>query len=367
MHEVGRKLHLVRGTHDTIRLGVALGITTWLIGVLLALFEGAGERVFSIMFIGAHVRLLVVIPLLFLCESMVDPRFATFADAAVSAELIPESEIPRLQAGIRRLQRWRNAWLPEVVCLAAAIAMSVEAGQLHLLGATAVYDPDRPLLVGLWYWGICLPLFRFLCFRWIWRLVLWWLLLWRFSKLHLQLNPTHPDRAGGLGYLEVVHAEFASLVFAISATLASAFAESMVAGKLDSDAIYPSLVLILVADAALFLGPLCFFTPKLWLCRITGLYAYTEFASRYVRAFDRKWLAGVGAAEKDLLGSQDIQALADLSNSMDVVNSMRLVPASRRLLFIFGAAAVAPMLPLLLLKYPVAELAKKLFGMFAVF
>jgi hypothetical protein len=221
-------------------------------------------------------------------------------------------------------------------------------------------------LVSLWYWGVCLPIFRFLGFRWLWRLVLWTVVLWRLSRLDLQFVATHPDHAGGIGYLEVVQAEFSTLVFAISATLAASFAESMVAGTLQGDALYPSLVIILLANALLFLGPLCIFTPKLWLCRVTALDTYMDLSSRYVMAFDAKWLRGE-VEEPDLLGSADIQSLADLSNSMEVVNTMRLVPASRRLLMILGVAALAPMLPLLLLLYPIAELAKKLFGMFAVF
>jgi hypothetical protein len=40
------------------------------------------------------------------------------------------------------------------------------------------------------------------------RLALWFFFLWRVSRLELRLVPTHPDRAGGLGFFEVVHTEF---------------------------------------------------------------------------------------------------------------------------------------------------------------
>jgi hypothetical protein len=60
-----------------------------------------------------------------------------------------------------------------------------------------------------------------------------------------------------------------------------------------------------------------------------------------------------------LLGTADLQSLADLNNSITVVRGMRLVPWSPRLLYSLGASAVIPMLPLLLFEYPFADLAAK--------
>jgi hypothetical protein len=59
-----------------------------------------------------------------------------------------------------------------------------------------------------------------------------------------------------------------------------------------------------------------------------------------------------------------VQSLADLSAGAELVNNLRLVPASHRLLLTLAVAALLPALPLLLLQYPVAELAQKLLEMF---
>jgi hypothetical protein len=127
------------------------------------------------------------------------------------------------------------------------------------------------------------------------------------------------------------------------------------------EAVYPALALVLVLDAALFLGPLFIFASKLWACRVKGLSDYMEFAARYVNGFDRKWLGADASPEEPLLGSPDLQSLADLSNSVSIVRNMRMVPLSPRLLMDFAIAALVPILPLLLLKYPVADLAQKFF------
>jgi hypothetical protein len=217
-------------------------------------------------------------------------------------------------------------------------------------------------LTGLWYWFVCLTLFRFLLFRWLWRLGLWSFFLWRVTKLELHLVPTNPDGAGGLGFLETVHMHFTPLVLTISVVLSGSFAEEIYTGTMTFDAIYPGLALILVIDAVLFLGPLFIVAPKLWTCRIKGLRDYGRLAARYVSGFDKKWLSANAPPDKPLLGTPDIQSLADLANSISIVRNMRAVPIGTRLLRNMVIAALLPMLPLLLFKFPVADLAKKFFS-----
>jgi hypothetical protein len=365
LHRLGCRLGLVRGGTNTVALGLALGVFLWTVLAALALIEGIGHQVFSLSVIGGHVRLLLAIPLFFVCEAWVDPRMTAFVRTIVRSEVVPKTEWPVLESEIARISRWKDSWLPDAMCLLAAVLLSLIASQLPLSGATAAYDPSRAAaemtLTGQWYWVVCLTLFRFLMFRWLWRLGLWCFFLWRVSRLELRLVPTHPDGAAGLGYLDVVHAEFAPLVLAISVVQAATFAEQISAGTTAFEAIYPALALILVVDAVLFLGPLGIFGPKLWACRVKGLSDYMAFAARYVSDFDRKWLGGDAVPREDLLGTPDLQSLADLSSSVDIVREMRVVPVSIRLLLSLAAAALLPLLPLLLLKFPVDALAEKLF------
>lgn len=365
LHRLGRRLGLVRGESNTVALGLALGAISWIVLVALAFIEGVGEQLFSLSVIGGHARLLLAIPLFFLCESWLDPRINMLVREIVRAEVVPTNALPGLEALTSRIGRWKDAWLPEATCLLAAVLISWMAPQLQLQGATAAPDPSRALveltLAGQWYWIVCLTLFRFLMFRWIWRLGLWWYFLWRLSRLQLHLVPTHPDYAGGLGYLEIVQSHFTPLVFAISTVTSASFAEEIVAGTMTFEGIYPALALMLAVDAALFLGPLLFFVPRLWACRVKGMSDYMVLGARYVNGFDRKWLGAGAPSEQDLLGTPDLQSLADLSASVDIVRNMRLVPVSRRSLADLAIAALLPILPLLLLKYPVAELAQKFF------
>jgi hypothetical protein len=364
LHQLGRRLGLVRGENNTVLLGLALSLGPWLILLVLAILEGITQQMFSLSVIGGHTRLLLAIPLFFLCETLLNPIGATFVRNIVRSGVVPVHALPALKSEIVRIRSWKDSWPPDALCLLAAVLFYLLAPQLHLTGTTTGYEPGRVApevtITGQWYLMVCLTLFRFLIFRWLWRLGLWCHFLWRLSRLDLNLVPTHPDGTAGLGYLEVVHTYFTTLVLAISAIQAASLAEEISIGAASIEIIYPTFALTLAIDAALFLGPLLILAPKLWACRVKGLNDYMEFASLYVSNFDRKWL-GADAPSRDLLGTPDLQSLADLGNSIETVRNMRWMPVSLRLLKDFALAAVLPFLPLLLLEYPVTELAEKFF------
>ena len=229
-HRLGRRLGLVHGRTNTFALGIALGAFLWTVFAALALIEGIGHQVFSLSVIGAHARLLLAIPLFFLCEAWVDPRMTAFVRGIVRAEVVPSSALPALHSEIARIVRLKDSWVPDAVCLLAAVLFTVMGPHLHLSGASATQDPSRAvgemLLTGQWYWLVCLTLFRFLMFRWLWRLGLWYRFLWRVSRLPLHLVPTHPDGVAGIGSLEGAHTQFIPIVLAISIVQAGAFAEA---------------------------------------------------------------------------------------------------------------------------------------------
>lgn len=362
LHRLGVRMGLVRRGTNSAALGLALGAFLWTVLVVLAAVEGNAHRLFSVSHIGGHVRLLVVIPLFFMCEAWVGPMMRRFVSGAVQKRIVTGLALPALSAEIKRAARWKDAGLVDVLCLLAGILMSLGAHSFHLGGATASNDPFHAgtdlTMASLWYWIVCLTIFRFLLLRWLWRLCHWSYFLYSISRLELHLVPTHPDCAAGLGSLEVVHTCFMPLVLALSALQSASFAEGIFLGNMTFESIYAPVAMTLFVDAVLFIGPLYLFAPTLWVCRVKGLGDYMPLASRYVDGFDTKWIHTADPGEP-LLGTPDMQSLADLSNSVNVVRNMRLAPVSRKLCTQILIAALLPMLPLLLFKYPIAELAEK--------
>jgi hypothetical protein len=97
-----------------------------------------------------------------------------------------------------------------------------------------------------------------------------------------------------------------------------------------------------------------------------GLLEYGAFASSYTRAFEAKWLRAGAPSNEALLGTADLQSLADLGNSFSVIREMRIVPIAWRQIVLLAASSAVPLLPLLLIVFPLDELilrgAKSLIG-----
>jgi hypothetical protein len=93
-----------------------------------------------------------------------------------------------------------------------------------------------------------------------------------------------------------------------------------------------------------------------------GLREYGALAERYVREFDTKWLRGGAGGDEKLVGSGDIQSLADLSNSYDVVRTMQLAPITRDTVVRLVVATILPIVPLALTMMSLEEVLKKLLG-----
>ena len=209
---------------------------------------------------------------------------------------------------------------------------------------------------GYWYAFVSIPIFQFIILRWYLRLLIWFWLLWRVSRLNLRLISTHPDRAGGLAFLGRSTYAFGPILFAQGVLLAGLIA-SRILYEGQSLMSFKVEVVSLVGFFVLFmLGPLVMFTPQLARAKRRGLDVYGLLANRYVQGFEEKWVRGDAAQGDELLGTGDIQSLADLGNSYATVQEMRIVPFGLKDITRLAAVTAAPLLPLLLTIFSLEEL-----------
>ena len=104
------------------------------------------------------------------------------------------------------------------------------------------------------------------------------------------------------------------------------------------------------------LGPLLTFTPQMARAKRRGLVDYGLLAQRYVDSFEQKWVLEDPALSGELLGTDDIQSLADLGNSYAMVREVRPVPFGLEGISRLAGATAAPLLPLLLTIFSPEEL-----------
>lgn len=351
---------------------VVIALLAWLPLLLLSALEGeliGGVAVPFLMDVEVHIRFLVAIPLLVSAELVVHRRMRLLVRQFLERNLIPESAMDRFDSAIRSAFRLRNSALAEVLLIALVYGVGVLIIWRHYMSldaptwfATPSAEGSSLSLAGMWYAYLSLPIFQFLLIRWYFRLFIWMRFLWQVSRIELNLVPTHPDRTGGLGFLSGMVYAFIPLLMAHGAIVAGNIANRIfyLGATLPQ---FKGEIIILVAWLLLVvLGPLLVFASRLAEARRIGLREYGTLAQRYVREFDAKWLRGGAPADEPLVGSGDIQSLADLGNSFEVVRGMHLTPVSKEAIVRLAAAVILPVVPLLLTMMPWEELLKKLLG-----
>jgi len=148
----------------------------------------------------------------------------------ITSGIVDDITRPRFEAAVRTLCRWRDSSLPWFVVITVALTWTfIDRTPNHLDEMSWAFDGRGGLgFGGIWFAYVVRPIFLGLLLGWLWRIALLAMLILRFSRLGLSLVPSHPDRAGGLGFLEKLPSAFGPVSFGLSAMLASRWAHQIV-------------------------------------------------------------------------------------------------------------------------------------------
>jgi hypothetical protein len=361
-------------TPDNERLGrraLLFACLTWFPLLILSILEGTAVggpiTIPFLMSLSAAVRFLIAVPLFIIAEKFIESRLAETLRHFVHAEIIRNENMPQFRSALKRAWRLCESNLAEGLLLGLVLFLAfsglradrpISASTWQVL----VSDSEsKRTLAGWWYILISLPIYQFLLVRWLWKFLIWSSLLWRISKLDLRLYPTHPDLAAGLGFVGMCQAKFGMIILAGSLVVSSTLAESILFAGATLEQFQSLLVAFVSVILIFFLAPLLVFTPRLFKVRRIGLLEYGALATQYTRAFDKKWVRGEAPAAEPLIGSPDIQSLADLDNSFAIIRRMRPFAFNTTAIIGLLAPAAIPLTPLLLAEFPLSEILKKLF------
>lgn len=352
---------------------VVITLIAWLPLLVLSALQGQawgrGAVVPFLLDVEAQVRFLIALPLLIVAELVVHQRMRLVVRQFLERDLIPKSALPYFDAAIKSAFRLRNSVIAEILLIGFVYIVGVLLFWRHYVAlATATWyavpTPDgiEFSLAGIWYGYVSLPVYQFLLVRWYYRLFIWMRFLWHVSRIELALVPTHPDRVGGLGFLSNTVYAFMPLALAHGAMLAGPIANRIFYLGAALPEFKVEIAVVVIFLLLLVFGPLLLFSPQLAQAKRTGNREYGALAARYVREFDTKWVRGGASADERLVGSGDIQSLADLANSFEVVRTMQFAPITRDAFLRLVAATVIPVVPLALTMMPLEELLRKLLG-----
>jgi len=366
-----RRFHLGGNALELLnRRIVAFILLTWFPLLILSLFATGGESVGRISFfrdIEVHARFLVALPVLIGAELLVHVRIRPVIRRFVEWRIVLPKDMLRFHKAIESAVKIRNSIWAELALLAAVYTLGLwlwngrsEFGLMTWYARPGGRWNLTP--AGYWYVFVSVPVFQFILLRWYFRLLIWFRFLWQVNRIELNLIPTHPDRCGGLSFLGKSSYAYAPILFAQGAILAGIVADRVLYRGESLQSFKLQIGGFIVFFVVAILAPLLMFSLRMARTRRKGLADYGLFAQRYVESFDQKWVrASLPSAE--LLGTGDIQSLADLGNSYEIVREMRIIPFWLQDISRLALAAAAPLIPLLLTVFSFEELVIRIFKM----
>ncbi len=357
-YRIEKRLGLIREQPPSIVRRAFLSILlTWVSLLVLSAVQGTatGHRVMEPFLndFGAHARFLLGVPLLIVAEAILGPRFGNASIHFINSGLVLEEDFKRFDSAVERGLRWRDSVIAEIVIALLAYLctfISLRTMAVHVSTWQSIWVGTTVSLTwaGWWFALFCVPLFQFLVLRWMWRLFLWGQFLWRMTRLRLQLVPTHPDEAAGLGFVGEAHRYAAIIAFGYSFATAGVLANDIIYDKIPLSHFAPAIVIYVILSVAVLLAPICVFGRILLETKRTGLSLYGTLALEYTLSFQKKWIEAPPPRGEALLGTGDIQSLADLGNSFSIIDKMGLLPTGSRTPIAFALACLIPMAPLVL-------------------
>jgi hypothetical protein len=375
LFQIQKRIGLIKTNAPYLKRRALIGaLITWVPLLILSQLQGLafGHKV-PVPFLSdfsAYTRFLLALPLLLLAENFIGPRIAKSAAHFITSGVVPEEDYQHFDKLVELGLRSRDSVIAEVLIAVLAYIFSIMVFisiPNHVSTWYRIISDSGASLTWAGYWliGFCTPLFWFLLLRWIWRLFLWFQFLGRVRKLDLQLFPTHPDEAGGLGFVGGAQRSFGILLFAFSLASTGVLARAIVYDHMPLAGYAPAIATYVVIAVVIVVGPLMVFAGVLLKTKRSGLHQYGALATAYTGSFHQKWINHQDPQHEPLLGTSDIQSLADLGNSFGYIEKMKPLPVSLRTLLHLVLASLLPLTPLLLTIMPLKDVLKLLLKLFA--
>lgn len=352
----------------SVRRAVFFGLLTWVPTAVWAHFSGrllpGGSPEPLLSHFAVNVRCLLAIPLLVLSDSLAEavlrPIVARFADTG----LLPEEKVEKLSEVVRGMERLRDrkfAWL----LIAGVVALATFTGDVRAQHADALNWAVGERGVGFggwWFLFVARPLFLGLVLVWSWRLFLTIVLFRRIASIGLHLEPQHPDRVGGLGFVEPVPSAFALVTLALSSVIAGHVAHEILYHGAHVASLKAFFVVTIVLLALFALSPLSAFLGPLMRAKARARIEYGKLAGRHASKVRARWIEGRTVEEEAILTAPELGSSADVDALYVSVMSMRALPLGKSALLAAFLPAAVPMLLAAAVEVPVKQILLKILG-----
>ncbi|MDR3100956.1 MAG: hypothetical protein LBV73_28320 [Paraburkholderia sp.] len=364
-----RWLHLITGSGmSTLKRALFFAAVSWLPVAVWALSTGralhGAEHDSLAAHFGLHVRCLVAIPMMILAEGIANKAIPEFLRGFVDTGIVTAESMREFRARIASVARLRDRTLPWVVIIGVVIALSTASAMLSHPESMTWGNPPNGLrdipFGGWWFLLVIRPLFTVLVLAWLWRGCLLFVLLVKIARMPLSLVPSHPDRVGGLGFVERLAFVFSPVVFAISSAAAASFAHEVIYHGVDPMSIKALLVTSAVLVSVIFLipfAPLCVVLGKL---KRDAVLQYANLVAYHDRLVHMRWIEGRDIGEPEIMDVPELGPVADIHAVYDAVANIRGMLVSKVAIAAVAVPAVLPMAYVFAIKMPLSDILGKI-------
>jgi hypothetical protein len=303
-----------------------------------------------------HARLLLAIPALLIGEGFMESRFHLVMQHIRQIGILDPSDLAYMDGVTATLVRVRDAFLPEFVVF-VLLAIHTAVSYRGLVDATPWLGrgagANLQLTVAGWYAVlVSAPLFQFLLGLSLWSWLLWTFFAFKLSRQNLRLVPTHPDEHGGLGFLGLTAVAFAPVAFAATAVIGATWRNEILHHGAHLMDFKLQAIVLLIIIAAVSLGPLLFFVPRLASLRRQGILEYGILGQVCSAEFHEKWVLHRAGHETEFLQAPEITGLANFTKGYQEIAQLKPFPADMGSLYGLAAAVAIPALPVILAQIP---------------
>lgn len=349
-----------------MRRAMFLAGLAWFVPVIWAalnhrLWEGAaGESLLQ--HFGIHARFLLAVVLLVIAEATVHKGLMRIVRQFTESGIIGMAARAPFERVLQDMRRLRDTTLPWVLLLGLVLAWTImDTPEAHTDALSWALDGNGQLGFGGW-WVVYVsrPIFVALLLAWLWRLLLVVILFARIGRLDLSLVPTHPDRAGGLDFVQAMPWSFAPVSLALSAAISAQWAHDIVYHAVTLQALKLTAIAFVAISAFLWLLPLLMLAPALLAAKRQARLAYAALVGEHGRMVHRRWILREPVADPTLLEAAEIGPVADTAAIYHAVVAMRLAPIGMRAMLAIVLPIALPMLVAAALQIPLKDIILKL-------
>lgn len=362
--------------HKRGLLAILVLCISWLPLVIITAIDGTlygGTGLPFLKDIAMQGRMLIGIPLLILIKKVIYSKIPDVLQYVSELLIYPEDRERFMSGPMHKARRSTDSTMSEIIFLLAVIGIAIIPAEVTAIFITdkesgswlISVEDGRPAmsLARKWTQYISIPIFQFLLIRWIWRYLVWIVLLFRISNMNLNLKPTHPDGSGGLSIIFLAQRYYHLFFVVCGMVISSVLINQLLLKTATFDTFKLEILGYILFAVFLNLFPMLFFTRKLIKTKFEGQLELSRAGINLSKKYEEEWVKTMGTEKRVADDTVDPSMQVDYSGVYILLQDLRIIPIRFNDIIIMIVTLFIPFIPIFFIQYSIVELLQKIMGL----